>query len=1054
MKYKHIAGICLVIFLIFSKTILAQESGYTLHGCLKSIDGEPLKDVTISVMGSSESPSVSDEKGNYTIKVTSGEVWLSYQPIGKYIDRKIYLDNRKVLNVFFINKDLTSAYDIVLGEGQERNSQNVITAHQNITEKDMRFSGNSTIDQFFQTSLGGANVANMSGMPGVGTTIFLRGLNTINAASQPLYVVDGIPMERPGYYFSLLDGNNYNPLTSIDPMDVSYITAYKDPSYNSQYGFYGSNGVIEFRTINPDASKTTIDVKYRTGITLQPEYQKQLESVEYKTLANELLFSSGMYQEDYIKAYPGLFYTSRDSLQYIPYSNNTNWQNEVFQNAMLQNFYFSIKGGDAIAKYGISFGYLTRQGLFKSSSYDKFNTRFVGTFNVIERIKMYLNVNLVNSNSKLQTSGIDEVRSPILAGLWKSPLLSPYAYDENGNQLTTTADVDELGVSNPLALSRGFEGLSSNTRFSISSKIVGELTKKLKLTTLIGVNYNSVNESTFSPDLGMEQYLNGEVYNETASSSNTYIGLHVNSFLSYFNELNNTGRHKLRANLGAKTTIDQFQSDFGKARNTPSDDYTSLNLGVARLNQIGGNNVDYKWMSVYGNLNYSFKNKYLLDLKISSDASSSIGIDAISPFSIGDVPFELFYSAGASWRLSNENFMNNISLIEDLKLRASYGFTGSDGFDVLLSRPYYTTDHYNVLGVSVPGRSANTGLKSEKTGVLNFGFDLSLKGGRHQLSLDIYNSVTSDLLIFSRLPSFIGEDYYPLNSGKMRNRGAELSINSRLIAHKDFALDLGISIGANKNSVLELPEDKIVVSLPGAGEVAMKVGEEPNSFYGYKYKGVFSTTTESNSANLVNAKGIPFRAGDAIYEDISGKQGQPDGIINNYDKVKIGSPNPDLTGAFTTKITYKNLALKATTQFVLGQDVFNYVRYENEKMTNLNNQSIKTLQRWSYQGQQTEVPIATWNDPVGNSDFSSRWIEDGSYIRLKELTLSYSPTKQIIPFLRNVEAFITMTNVFTMTKYLGYDPEFSYSYNPLVQGIDYGLTPQSRSFSIGVNIGL
>lgn len=1054
MKYTYIAGICLVILLIISKSVLAQESGYMLQGCLKSIDGEPLKDVTISVLGSSESPSVSDEKGNYNIKVISGDVWISFQPIGDYVDRKIYLDNRKVLNVYFINKELSSAYDIVIGEGQDRNSRNVITAHQNITEKAMRFSSNSTIDQFLQSSLGGANVANMSGMPGVGTTIFLRGITTINSASQPQYIVDGFPMERPGYYFSLLDGYNYNPITSIDPMDVSYITVYKDPSYNSQYGFYGSNGVIELKTINPDASKTVIDFKYRTGVTLQPEFQKQLGSSEYKTLANELLFSSGMHQEDYIDAYPGLFYKPQDSLKYIPYNHNTNWQNEVFQNAMLQNFYFSIKGGDAIAKYGISFGYLTREGLFKNSSYDKFNTRFVGTFNVIERIKMYLNVNLVNSKSNLRTSAIDEVKSPILAGLWKSPLLSPFAYDENGNQLTTAAEVEELGVSNPLALSTGFEGKSSNTRFSISSRIVGELTKKLSLSSLIGVNYNSTNENTFSPDLGMGQYLNGEVYNETAGSSNTYFGLHVNSYLSYLNDINNTGKHRLRANLGVRTTIDKFQSDFGKARNTPSDDYTSLNLGISRLNQIGGNNVDYKWMSVYGNVNYSFKNKYLLDLKISSDASSSIGIDANTPLAIGGVPFDLFYSAGAAWRLSNERFMNNISIIEDLKIRASYGISGSDGFDVLLSRPYYTTDHYNVLGVSVPGNYSNSSLKSEKTAVGSVGLDGSLKGGRHQFSLDFYNSETSDMLIFSKLPSFIGEEFYPINSGKMRNRGVELSVNSRIIARKNFAFDMGISIGRFKNKVLELPEEKIVVSLPGAGEVVMQVGDEVNSFYGYRSKGVFASGEEASLANLVSSRGIPFRAGDAIFEDISGTKGKPDGIINNYDKVILGSPNPDITGAVSTRASYKNWALNAVTQLSVGQEIYNYTRYQNEKMTNLNNQSLKTLQRWSYQGQQTEVPRATWNDPVGNSDFSSRWIEDGSYIRLKEVTLSYSSMKQIIPLLKKVEVFVTLTNVFTMTKYLGYDPELSYSYSPLVQGIDYGLTPQSRSFSFGVNIGL
>jgi TonB-linked SusC/RagA family outer membrane protein len=1051
-KKNNIKYVCLLIAILnFSPTF--SQSAYQLSGWVKGIDNQAVENVTISVLGSSNKPAVSDEEGKYEIEVESGGVWVSFQPIEGLESKTVFLDDRMVLNVYLAEEGFSTYNDYVLGEGMHQQSKDVITAHQSITSEQMKYSNNITVDQFFQTHITGAYVINSSGMPGAGTSTFLRGINSLNTGNQPLYVVDGIPLERSSYYQSLSDGFNYNPITSLDPLDISYITVYKDPSYTSKYGLYGANGVVEIKTINPDASKTTIDLKYRTGIDLSPDYLPQLESAQYKVLANEILYSTGAPNEDYTKDFPGLYYTPNDTENYGPYSHNTNWQDEVFQDAMMQNVHFSIKGGDAIAKYGISFGYLNKEGLIKNTSYDRFNARFAGTFNIIERIKMFLNVNMVNSHMNLRESALNSPKSPILSGLWKSPILSPYAYDDLGNKVHITADLDELGVSNPLALSEGFTGNNSNIRFSTSAKIIGELTSNIDIVAMFAVNYNTMSESAFSPNTGMGAYQNGELYNEVSEYYNTYSNLYSNLYANYSNAFGNNDVHRVSGILGMKLSNVNFQNDYALTGNTPSDDYTSLGSGQNIYNSMGGNNINYGWLSLNAGLNYNYKTKYFLDFNLSSDASTAIGQEASTPLNLGDVPMSLFYSIGGAWRISDEFFLKNNSLFEDVKVRASYGTAGNDNFSVLASKTYNRTDHFHVLGVSVPGALANPALNYETKVMLNTGLDLVIKGGRHQVIFDWYNSTVNDMLVYNQLPSYMGESVFPSNAGKVNTQGIEFSLNTRVIDYKDLKIDLGLKLGKYRTEVLAMPNDKLVSNLPGMGEIVSQVGGELYSFYGYEYEGVFATTEESSVANLTNKKGYSYSQGDAKFKDRSGAQGIPDGVIDDHDKVELGSPNPDLVGVLSARITYKNWSLSAMSTFAKGQEIFNYLRYQNEKMTDLSNQSIKVLQRWTTEGQQTDIPRATAGDPIGNSDFSSRWIEDGSYLRIKELTLSYRLPKSVW-IVRNLETFISVNNLATFTNYVGYDPEMSYSYNPSLQGIDYGMMPQPRSFTFGVNIGL
>jgi hypothetical protein len=308
------------------------------------------------------------------------------------------------------------------------------------------------------------------------------------------------------------------------------------------------------------------------------------------------------------------------------------------------------------------------------------------------------------------------------------------------------------------------------------------------------------------------------------------------------------------------------------------------------------------------------------------------------------------------------------------------------------------------------------------------------------------------MLVYMPLESYLGYDYRPENAGKMENKGWDTYLFMRIINGRNFKWDIEATCSRVNNQILEIPNGKFVTNMTNY-EVADIVGKSANSFYGYHFMGVFSTTAEARASGLVNNKGLAYTGGDAIFEDISGPNGKPDKIINNYDKTVIGSPLPEFFGGLTTTFHYKNWALSTFVNFVSGNEVYNYLRYKNESMTGLNNQSLDVLNRWQYEGQQTSVPRALWNDPIGNSAFSSRWIEDGSYIRIKNVSLSYKIPREFLVF-KNAEFYISASNLFSFSKYLGYDPEFAYSYNLNQQGVDYGQTPQSRQFLVGIKIGL
>ncbi len=1061
-KIKHWITILIVLFsasnCIHAQQITsstASKDKIVISGIIKGVNGKPLQDVAVSISGSLQAPVISDENGFFEVETPTKYEWLSFAPTGNYKKRMIFQNGKDYFEVRLVTNDLASEDDMLLDLNGYTAAKNVLSSTQTFQNRQYHFPV-QTVDQLLQTNIAGSFSVGHSGMPGSGGVNYLRGIKSMNTNLQPLYVVDGIPMESAGLFSSLLEGNSINPMSFLDPNDITSINVIKDNSAGYAYGMRGSNGVILIETLKPSEGRTIIDFSFRTGMNMAPNEIPQLNSSQYKLLANELLLTSNNYEENLPSLYPGL-YTNKTDANFVSYNNDTDWQSKIFTNSVINDYYLRILGGDQTAHYGLSVGYLNHNGIIENTNYDRFNVRFVGAFSLFSWLRLNVTSNLSQSASELRESALALETSPILSALSKTPIMNPYNFDANGQQLQTYSGVDELGISNPLAIINNLESANKNYRILTSVNLEADITKKLKFKSLLGLNVNNVKESIFLPNHGMALYYRDEAFNVAKALSNKLLSIENDNNITYQTEFNK--QHKLTLAAGLRINTNSLESDWAIAKNSnENDEYRSLQSGTTYLREKGGDNRQWNRMAVYSNANYVFRDKYILNAGLVFDNSSRIGIEATSTeggsklLTIGNVPFGIFSTVGGAWRISEENFLSNSTWIDELKLRLTWGTSGNDDIGDRDALRYYMPILYRETTGMVPGNNSDRSLHYENLTQSNAGIDWSIFNNRLALSVDYYKSLSSDLLLYQYKDYYLGFSNVASNGGSLANNGWELNVFSRLVSKNKFHWDVNINLSAFENQVIDFPGGEIVTAFTG-GEFISKNGESVLSFYGYEYEGVFSTAAEASDAGLVNSKGIAFGAGDAKFKDISGPDQVPDGIINDYDKTIIGSPIPDIFGTLSTQLSYGPWMLRAGIQFVNGNEVFNYLRSQNESMVDLSNQSTSVLNRWHYDGHQTDVPRSLWGDPVGNSGFSSRWIEDGSYLRLKNVTLAYKIDRKLL-FLRDAEIFLSGTNLLTLTKYLGYDPEFSNSYNTMEQGIDYGQTPFTRQFMIGIKVGL
>lgn len=1036
MKIKNTYTLFFILFFVITFVAGGQgKSDLTITGSvLDATDGSPL--AGINVRSGVFSSVLTDAEGKFTIEVQDGRATLTVSN-PSYQIKEVALKGRKKVEIKLYNNSFNSYYKSVDMPFKKQSNASVVNA---IAIKEANISSpKESVANIINGEVSGMRTIMRSGVPGIGANIFIRGYNTLNSSTQPLIIVDGMMLETNTFNNNAtINGYSYDPLSDINPKDISNITVIKDAA--SIYGSRGANGVILIETNKTDGISTKIDFYVQGGLNIAPNNIPMMDNNQFKTYLSDQMNNSGLYSNSEIAAFP--FFNENESFSdYEKYHNATNWQDEIFGNSYVNEYYLRVTGGDEISKYGLSIGYTTNKGVVSNSNFNRFTTRFNAETSITQKLSLNTNLSVSYTNRDLFDEGLLST-SPISSALQKSPFLSPFVPNADGVVTSIYEDVDTIGAfSNPVAIIDNATFQAKDYNLYGNLKFEYQFSDKLSLSSLIGVNYIKNRQDVFLPDLGLSSSVNefGDILDRASKvSAESLFAIYNDTRLNYLLNVNDS--HNFSFNLGFRYNQNNYENSFSSSGNSGDDQFTALGDGDPLTFVTSGIIGNWKYASIYANADYSFLNKYFISYNIALDTSSRFGEDK----AIG-----IFPGIGAAWLMSSENFMANASSIDQIKLRASYGLTGNDGIGNYNAESYFTSRRFLGGTGLVNGNIANSSIRWEETTKTNLGLDIGLFNERLSFNFDYFNNVTDGLLNTVEINPVYGQDNYIANDGELRNRGFELGFNARVFNTSSFSWDIGGNISKYKNEITSLPGQSQIIDIDGVGATILnQEGSALGLFYGYKTDGIYTNSVEATAAGLswTDFRGFeqPFVAGDVRFVNTDGS----DNVINEDDRVVIGDPNPDFTGMVYNTFTYKNLTLSAVFSFSQGNDVYNALRRSTESMSGFENQSLAVANRWMVENQNTNIPRAVYGDEVGNSRFSDRWIEDGSFIRLKTLSLSYSPD------IFNATFYVTANNIITFTDYLGFDPEFSNSQVSYLQGIDAGFTPQYSSVLIGVRVGL
>jgi len=1012
----------------------------------ESVGGKPLRGARVTYRDLYAA--ITDSIGGFSINVPGYQVTLRIEADG-YQAKEIPLRGSTRISAALHEDGFPSLYDEVTTPFAVLPQNRVSNAVVSVQNTHNWQNNPETPDAFLQGKVAGLHAIRRSGTPNSGANLFLRGFSSLYAANQPLVIVDGVFFDIATYGSPLTTGFYNNPLSFIDNKDIDNITVIKDAT--SLYGAKGANGVILITTSRARQEATRIDASLYGGVNLTPQQLPVMNAADYRIYLSEMLQSKGLSDKD-MQALPYMN-DDRSNPNYYRNHYNTNWQDKVMQNSFVQNGHLKITGGDNIAKYALSIGFLKNRGVVRSTDLTRYNTRFNADFNLSSRLTASANLSFLYNEQKPKNMGISAKTNPLYAALIKAPFLPGQEVADNGVESPSLADVDTFHMSNPAALIRSMQALNKSYRFTGAVNFKYLLSQYWSLASTIAVTLDKTRETYFIPGHGIvgDTLDNAVAFNQSGAQVIRSFMLFNDTRVSYARTFNRL--HQLDLRLGVRYAKNNTEQDNGFGYNAATDQLTGVQYGLNTLRRIGGSLGDWAWLNTYFGANYSLAGKYLLTVNLAADGSSRFGKNVKSSataIDAGDKAIALFPSVAGAWLISSEKFMQAYRFVDLLKLRVSAGITGNDDIGNYTSRKYYTTQ--NLLGISglVRGNIGNEQLQWESVEKLNAGLDIALFNERLSLSFDAYRHRTSKMIVYQPVGAAGGFDYAVTNSGGMKTMGWEASATARIIDNSKVKWDLGFTIAQSKSIVTDLPAGPFTTDFAG-GTTITKVGIAPNMFYGYRSNGVFTSNAEATAAGLVNRNAdgstTPFRGGDMRFTDYGDK------VIDDNDRRLIGNPNPDYYGGVNSRVVYKNWSLDLLCTFSVGNDVYNYTRRQLESMSGYPNQLQSVVNRWKTDGQTTSMPRAAWGDPLGNSRFSDRWIEDGSYFRIKTARVSYN-----IPFkpgaVKYATVFITGTNLLTLTRYLGYDPEFSAVSGVYGQGVDILLEPQFRSVQAGLRVGL
>ncbi len=1028
-RMKHTLLIGTAMFLISPITLFAgvtahsdagSETGIsnvtqqqqTVKGIIKGPDGLPVIAANISQKGTNNA-TITDLNGNFTLNVTGRQPVLVISYIG-YVTTEVNVSGRAFVEVV-LQEDVAALDEVVVvGYGTMR-KKDVTGAVSSVRSGEITKNATSNVMQAIAGKMSGVQVVQNSGTPGGDVSILIRGVGTINDAS-PLYVIDGVPVSGGMWY--------------LNPNDVESIDVLKDASATAIYGSRGANGVVMVTTKQAQEGHTEINFDYSYGIQHSAKTYKMLDASQYAALHNEMRTNAGPeYSLNPAFADP-------ESL-----GAGTDWVDAIFRTAPMQKVNLSMLGGNQKISHATSLGYYTQDGIMKNSSYNRLSLQSNISSKLASNITVRANVNLSAENRRTQP--VSTVIQNAMRILPSIPI-----YDDNGEYAGPTGNAEWNGNAlNPVAIINEQNYRMKGFRMLSNISLEWEIIKGLKFKTTGGAELGYDYNNSYIP-----KYKWG--MNESKNTMQTVTSAYEQLYL-WDNTLNYDkafGKHRINAMIG--TSYQEYKKESVSAAGSGRASELTTELDNAtKATDVGGNSYRWALMSYMARLHYSYDDRYLLTATFRADGSSKFGKDN---------RFGYFPSFAAAWNIGNEAFMQSVKPVSLLKLRAGYGQTGNQNIgayafaDKLSVNGVYNFGSQrgfesNLVNLIYPYLLSNPSVKWESVEQYNVGLDIGFLQNRIVANLDFYVKNTRDMLTKKPVPQTSGTsleqaDWPPVNIGKVLNRGFEFTVNTKNFVG-EFKWETSLNMSFNHNEVVSIGGPEIL-----NGVSLIREGQPINSFYGYELGGIYQTLDEVFTGPVMEnrapdkASHNPYKntsPGDMWFVDVDGN-----GEINDLDRTVIGNPSPDCIFGFNNTFSYKNFDLSIFFQGALGNQVWNGVRASHESMNSTYNQLATTLERWTGEGSSYSMPRAIYADPNNNSRASTRWLEDGAYAKLKNLTFGYTlPEKWIRKAkMKALRLYVSLDNLCTITNYSGLDPEAGLS------GLDYGVYPSARTYMFGVSV--
>jgi len=996
-----------VLLLLANLSLMAQQ---TITGVVKDTGGQPMSGVTVVVKGTSAG-TLTGIDGKYSLPVPAGATALRFSFIG-FTNLEVPINGRSVIDATLEQAINEMSEVVVVGYGTQRRAT-VTGAISSVTADKITALPTSGLDQALQGRAAGVTVIS-NGAPGFDATIRVRGISTVNDAN-PLFVVDGVVATS---------------ISNISPSDIESIQVLKDASTAAIYGSLGSNGVIMVTTKKGKSGATVVNLDTYYGVQYSDARYHVMNSAQYKEYA-----TSGAFTTPAVYSDPQ--YASRIT------GTETNWQDKIYQKGPMQNYDVSVSGGNEFATFRLSAGYLNQRGIVIKTGLERYNFRVNSDF---KKGRLKIGENLSLSYSAQDPLADNGGRSLLEHAIKMAPYLPVYNASNPGGFQGPTTSVDGQDAENPVRIME-LNNLRLNTQI-ILGNLYGELDllKGLKFKTNLGLQDQRTVSNQLFPTYN-DDNLGGNTHRATFANifknRATYTAFLFTNNFTY--DLTLADKHNLEL-----LALTEYSAVNSTVINTNSRNYLSNAVNeVSNTNpSLSSGTVYYYRISYLGRLNYNYDGKYLFSASIRKDASSRFGANK---------RWGTFPSVSLGWNLAKEAFLSDVSALSNLKLRASWGKAGNDKIsDYAYSSSLTSNMNYNfnnalVVGTTAAGRP-NPDLKWEEMTMTNIGLDLGLLKNKFTLSAEYYKNKSSDLLMQVPLPLSTGDwtGTIPQNSGSMETKGFELQLGYNDF-EGDFQWSANLNLGTFKNEVKSLGGATYISGFSFEGEDLNRcqVGQPAFYFYGWQFDGIFQSDAEAASYMGGTEKALnSATAGDFRIKDTDG-----DGKITPADRTNIGNPFPKMTLGLDINASYKGFDLNVFISGVYGNKLYNTNLFDLVSMDRLFNADVKVLNRWTPTNPSNTIPRAGL--VASNAQASSRFVEDGAYTKLKNITLGYTLPKNILKnAFSKLRVYISAQNMICITKYSGLDPEVG---RYIASGTTLGQigAPQTtgQNYANGIDVG-